>query len=74
MLPVFFAWNWEMKYRKAVEVIKRRAGWEAPSYGLSADEWPAVPGQERPQAFPKLRLVASGGEFVSCDHPDTGFG
>ncbi|MGW0844320.1 hypothetical protein ACWD26_30105 [Streptomyces sp. NPDC002787] len=69
MLPLFFAWNWETKYRRAMELIKHRSSWTPPSYGLSADEWPPVPGQERPKAFPRLRLVASEGEFVGQDGP-----
>ncbi|WP_105974708.1 hypothetical protein [Streptomyces geranii] len=68
-LPLFFAWNWESRYRKAMRVIRHRTEWEPPSYGLSADEWPAVPGQDKPQAFPKLRLVAVSGEFVGRDAP-----
>jgi hypothetical protein len=43
--------------------------WEPPSYGLSADEWPTVPGTEPVKAFPKLRLVASGGEIVADNAP-----
>jgi len=67
LLPLFFSWNWEARYRKASEVLHR--SWEPPSYGLSADEWPAVAGQEKPEAFPKLRLVASGGQIVTSDAP-----
>ncbi|MGW5711530.1 hypothetical protein [Streptomyces olivaceus] len=67
LLPLFFSWNWEAKYRKAGEVLHR--SWEPPSYGLSADEWPEVPGQEKPKAFPKLRLVASGGETIARRGP-----
>lgn len=62
LLPLFFSWNWEAKYRRAAEVLHR--SWEPPVYGLSADEWPPVPGNEPVQAFPKLRLVASHGEIV----------
>lgn len=69
MLPLFFAWDWESKYRRAMELIKHRSSWESPSYGLSADEWPPVPGQEKPKAYPKLRLVASDGEYVERDAP-----
>ena len=69
LLPLFFAWNWEAKYRKASEVVPGLSGWEPPSYGLSADEWPEVPGQEKPKAFPKLRLIASGGEIVTPAGP-----
>ncbi|WP_448334020.1 hypothetical protein [Streptomyces sp. DSM 41534] len=64
LLPLFFSWVWEEKYRKAMELIRGRTSWEPPSYGLSADEWPEAPGQEKPKAFPKLRLVASNGEIV----------
>lgn len=64
LLPLFFSWNWEAKYRKAMELIRYSRGWEPPSYGLSADEWPEVPGQEKPKAFPKLRIIASEGEVV----------
>ena len=64
LLPLFFEWNWEAKYRKAAEVLPGMGSWEPPSYGLSADEWPPVPGDEPVKAFPKLRLVASGGEIV----------
>ncbi|MEU5043242.1 hypothetical protein [Streptomyces griseorubiginosus] len=66
MLPLFFAWDWERRYLKASElgVTPRIIGWKPPSYGLSADEWPEVPGQEKPKAFPKLRIIASGGEVV----------
>lgn len=65
MLPLFFAWNWEAKYRTAMKVVRHTAGWKLPSCGLSADEWPAVSGQDRPKAFPKLRLVTSGGEVLA---------
>lgn len=71
MLPLFFAWDWERRYQKAAEtrVLPRLIGWKPPSYGLSADEWPEVAGQERPQAFPKLRLIASDGEVVARTGP-----
>ncbi|WP_228981421.1 hypothetical protein [Streptomyces sp. DH12] len=69
LLPLFFASNWEAKYRKAMELIRHTSGWEPPSYGLSADEWPEVPGQEKPKAFPKLRLVASDGEILQPTRP-----
>lgn len=67
MLPLFFAWDWEKRYQKASEVgiVPHLSGWKPPSYGLSADEWPEVAGQEKPQAFDKLRLIASDGEIVS---------
>ena len=64
LLPLFFSWTWEGRYRKAMELIKYCTTWEPPSYGLSADEWPEVPGQEKPKAFPKLRLIASNGAIV----------
>jgi hypothetical protein len=64
MLPLFFDWDWEPKYRKASGISRELYGWEPPSYGLSADEWPAVPGEAPVQAFPKLRLAASHGEAV----------
>ncbi|MGY0065186.1 hypothetical protein ACWY4P_53700 (plasmid) [Streptomyces sp. LZ34] len=68
LLPLFFAWDWETKYRKAVEVLpglsSSLCNWKPPTYGLSADEWPTVPGDEPVKAFPKLRLVASNGEIV----------
>ncbi|MEU9947020.1 hypothetical protein [Streptomyces sp. NPDC047939] len=64
LLPLFFSWNWEEKYRKAMELVRYSRSWEPPLYGLSADEWPAVPGKEKPKAFPKLRLAASGGDVV----------
>lgn len=67
LLPLFFSWNWEAKYRKAGEVLHR--SWEPPTYGLSADEWPEVPGQEKPKAFPKLRLIASDGEIIAQQGP-----
>lgn len=63
LLPLFFAWNWEAKYRKAAPT------WEPPSYGLSADEWPEVAGQEKPKAFDKLRLIASDGKIVTRRGP-----
>ncbi|MEU3656493.1 hypothetical protein AB0E67_27530 [Streptomyces sp. NPDC032161] len=63
LLPLFFEWNWEAKYAKA------DPAWTAPSYGLSADEWPAVPGDEPVHAFPKLRLVSSNGEIVKPSAP-----
>lgn len=63
LLPLFFRWNWESYYRKADPT------WEPPSYGLSADEWPTVPGAEPVLAFPKLRLVASEGEIVANRFP-----
>lgn len=71
LLPLFFAWDWEKRYQKASEigVVPRLIGWKPPSYGLSADEWPEVAGQERPQAFPKLRLIASDGEVVARSGP-----
>ncbi|MEU0590017.1 hypothetical protein [Streptomyces ardesiacus] len=69
LLPLFFSWNWEVKYRKATEVLPLMCPWEPPSYGLSADEWPTVPGDEPVKAFPKLRLVASGGEIIARRGP-----
>jgi hypothetical protein len=66
---LFFSWNWEAKYFKAAELIYTILGWEPPSYGLSADEWPEVPGQEKPKAFPKLRLITSGGDVVTPPAP-----
>lgn len=71
MLPLFFAWDWERRYYKASElgVVPRLSGWKPPSYGLSADEWPEVAGQEKPRAFDKLRLVASNGEIVARTGP-----
>jgi len=69
LLPLFFSWNWKDKYAKAAERIYTIHGWQEPSYGLSADEWPQVPGQEKPKAFPKLRLIASDGEIVAADVP-----
>lgn len=71
LLPLFFAWNWETRYRKAAElgVQPGISGWEPPSYGLSADEWPEVPGQEKPKSFPKLRIIASKGEIVKPAAP-----
>ncbi|MEU1327154.1 hypothetical protein [Streptomyces microflavus] len=65
LLPLFFSWNWESKYRKAMELIKYHSSWEPPGYGLSADEWPTVPGTEPVEAFPKLRLATSGGDVVT---------
>lgn len=71
LLPLFFAWDWERRYHKAAEtcVFPRIIGWEPPSYGLSADEWPEVAGQEKPEAFDKLRLIASDGEIVARRGP-----
>ncbi|MEU8682950.1 hypothetical protein [Streptomyces sp. NPDC048611] len=69
LLPLFFTWDWEAKYRRAAEVMPQIAGWEPPSYGLSADEWPTVPGNEPVKAFPKLRLIASEGEIVKPPTP-----
>lgn len=69
LLPLFFTWNWEAKYRKAMELVRYSSSWEPPSYGLSADEWPEVPGQEKPKAFPKLRLVVSEGDVVTASAP-----
>ncbi|MFE4915854.1 hypothetical protein ACFRCX_30585 [Streptomyces sp. NPDC056652] len=63
LLPLFFQWNWEAKYTKAAPT------WTVPSYGLSADEWPTVAGEEPVHAFPKLRLVASGGEVIRSSGP-----
>jgi hypothetical protein len=65
LLPVFLSWDWEAKYRRAAQIVPGITGWTPPSYGLSAETWPAVPGQEPPKAFPRLRLVASGGELVA---------
>lgn len=65
LLPLFFSWDWEAKYRKAMELIRYTTSWDPPSYGLSADEWPNVPGNEPVKAFPKLRLAASGGDVVA---------
>ncbi|WP_331735979.1 hypothetical protein [Streptomyces sp. NBC_00057] len=69
LLPLFFDWVWEPKYRKATSLIPNSSTcmWEPPSYGLSADEWPTVMGEEPVHAFPKLRLIASGGAIVT--HP-----
>ncbi|WTX00944.1 hypothetical protein OG216_46815 (plasmid) [Streptomycetaceae bacterium NBC_01309] len=67
LLPLFFTWDWERRYCRAEELIRYRPDWEPPPYGLSADAWPAVPGTTAAQAFPKLRLVASDGEFVGSD-------
>ncbi|WP_030592847.1 hypothetical protein [Streptomyces anulatus] len=61
LLPLFFTWNWEARYAKAMNVIKRNPSWKPPSYGLSADEWPPIPGNAPVKAFPKLRLVVSDG-------------
>lgn len=58
LLPLFLTWDWEKYYRQVYP------GWKPPVYGLSADEWPPVPGREQPSFFPKLRLVASGGQIV----------
>lgn len=69
LLPLFFAWNWEAKYRKAMELVRYTSSWEPPTYGLSADEWPTVPGNEPVKAFPKLRLVASDGEVIPRKGP-----
>ena len=69
LLPLFFHWAWEARYYQAAERINEIRGWRPPSYGLSADEWPEVPGEHKPQAFPKLRLIASDGEFVRVDAP-----
>jgi hypothetical protein len=70
LLPLFFSWNWEAKYRKAADLVPELiAGWTPPSYGLSADEWPTVPGNEPVKAFPKLRLIASGGEVIPRKGP-----
>ena len=63
LLPLFFEWNWEDKYTKA------KPSWTVPTYGLSADEWPEVAGQEKPKAFDKLRLIASNGEIVQQSGP-----
>jgi hypothetical protein len=63
LLPLFFEWNWEAKYAKADPL------WTAPSYGLSADEWPTIAGEEPVYAFPKLRLITSGGELVGWPYP-----
>ncbi|QKW31439.1 hypothetical protein HUT11_35335 (plasmid) [Streptomyces seoulensis] len=70
LLPLFFTWGWEAKYLKAAELIHTIHGWKPPSYGLSADEWPEVPGQEKPKAFPKLRLIASEGEIKAERAPE----
>ncbi|MFJ9799791.1 hypothetical protein [Streptomyces sp. NPDC101145] len=69
LLPLFFSWNWEAKYRKAMELVRYNSSWDPPSYGLSADEWPAVAGNEPVKAFPKLRLIASEGEIVKPPAP-----
>ncbi|MFB7359685.1 hypothetical protein [Streptomyces gardneri] len=69
LLPLFFSWDWEPKYRKAAKYILFRSSWEPPGYGLSADEWPPVAGQEPVKAFPKLRLAASNGETVHRSAP-----
>jgi hypothetical protein len=69
LLPLFFAWDWEPKYRKAAKHILFNSAWEPPGYGLSADEWPPAPGQEPVKAFPKLRLIASNGETVQRSGP-----
>ncbi|MFJ3699547.1 hypothetical protein ACIPW9_36395 [Streptomyces sp. NPDC090052] len=64
LLPLFFTWDWERRYRKAMEVLKHETEWEPPVYGLSADEWPTVAGDEPVKAFPKLRLIASDGDII----------
>lgn len=69
LLPLFFTWNWQAKYEKATELTVGARGWKPPSYGLSADEWPEVAGQEKPKAFPKLRLIASDGEVLARRNP-----
>lgn len=69
LLPLFFDWSWESKYRKAMELIKHDSSWEPPAYGLSADEWPTVAGEEPVHAFPKLRLISSRGEIVKPSAP-----
>ncbi|MFK8851288.1 hypothetical protein [Streptomyces sp. Ac-502] len=30
LLPLFFTWDWEPKYRKAMELIKHQSSWEPP--------------------------------------------
>ncbi|BBG20718.1 hypothetical protein RVR_P1101 (plasmid) [Actinacidiphila reveromycinica] len=71
LLPIFFASDWERRYFKAAEtrVLPGLIGWTPPPYGLSADEWPEVPGEHRPAAFPKLRLIAADGEIVLRSGP-----
>ncbi|MFI6143761.1 hypothetical protein ACIBCC_36930 [Streptomyces griseus] len=61
LLPLFFTWNWQTRYARAMKITKRVSSWEPPSHGLSADEWPPVPGDTPVKAFPKLRLVVSDG-------------
>lgn len=63
LLPLFFSWDWEAKYTKA------DPSWTVPEYGLSADEWPTVAGEEPVHAFPKLRLISSNGEIVKPSAP-----
>lgn len=31
LLPLFFTWDWEVRYRKAMELIRHESAWEPPS-------------------------------------------
>jgi hypothetical protein len=51
LLPVFFKADWEKVYRHY------RRGWEPPSYGLCADDWPSADDAVRPTRHSRLRVV-----------------
>ncbi|MFB7896076.1 hypothetical protein ACFC1B_07075 [Streptomyces xiamenensis] len=68
LLPLFFQFNWERRYLHATKQVGP-FHWSPPVYGLSADEWPEAPGQDPPQAFPKLRLIAADGELIPAARP-----
>lgn len=55
LMPCYFDSDWAKVYRWAIG----HEGWEPPSYGVRADDWP-VPGQEPVPQRARLRLVIGG--------------
>lgn len=51
LLPCYFKADWEKVYQHY------RQGWQPPSYGISADDWPAVE-EAQPCRNRRLRAIA----------------
>lgn len=51
LLPCYFNADWATVYRHY------RPRWQAPSYGLCADDWPTADGAVRPTRHSRLRVV-----------------
>lgn len=58
LLPCYFDSDWVRVYRWALD----HDAWEAPVYGVRADDWP-VPGQDPIPQKARLRLVLGGGDL-----------